>query len=333
LFLELIDALSDAALIVDDAGIVVLSNGLAFDALQLKADGLPIGSVLRSEVVTDGLKQARETNALITVAYESRGAIARQFGVHMAPIGRSGKILVQLRDFTREQAIEKMRSDFVANASHEMRTPLASIIGGIETIRGAAKDDARARDQFLDTMLMQAQRMKRLLDDLLTLSRIEIDEHVAPNDVVNLADVARQSIGLLRPIAKETDCKLEVDELPRLMVRGDPSQLSQVVNNLLENAIKYSGRGKTIVLTGSVRGKMVALSIKDEGPGIAAHHIPRLTERFYRVNVQDSRMRGGTGLGLAICKHIVSRHRGRLIVESEVGKGSVFSIQFPSATQ
>lgn len=331
MFFDFINALPDAALIVDESCIVVMSNALALDALQLKADGLPISSVLRNEAVAHGLKLARETHSHITVEYESRGKITRQFGVHIAPIGESGKLLLQLRDFTREQAIEKMRSDFVANASHEMRTPLASIIGGIETLQGAAKNDEKARDKFLVTMLTQAQRMRRLIDDLLTLSRIELNEHVKPNTKTSLTDVARQTKGNLEVAAKAANVMVQLKASSKIDVAGDPEELLQVAQNLLENAIKYGGGGGRIELDCYALDGHGLLSVRDYGKGISEIHLPRLTERFYRVNTQESRSRGGTGLGLAIVKHIVQRHRGKLVVNSKEGEGSTFTISIPLA--
>ncbi len=329
MFQELVEALSDATLIVDEAGIVVLSNALAFDALHMKTEALPIGLVLRSEAVTNGLKQVRETNCSITVEYESHGKTARQFVVHIAPIGKSGKILVQMRDFTREQAIEKMRSDFVANASHEMRTPLASILGGIETIQGAAKNDAKARDQFLSTMLIQARRMNHLIDDLLTLSRIELNEHVRPDAQISLSDIARQAKSNLSQAIKDAGLVIEIKVNSQTNVVGDADELLQVAQNLLENAIKYGGGGGHIELDCYTHDGYGIFSVRDFGKGIAEIHLPRLTERFYRVSTQESRTRGGTGLGLAIVKHIVQRHRGNLAISSREGEGSTFAISIP----
>jgi two-component system, OmpR family, phosphate regulon sensor histidine kinase PhoR len=236
-----------------------------------------------------------------------------------------------LRDLTREQRLEKMRSDFVANASHEMRTPLATIMGTIETLQGAARNDSKARDMFLDNMLVQARRMKRLIDDLLTLSRIELNEHVRPNAKVDLLEVAKQARGNLNELAKAHKVEVKVMGGTQTLLRGDSDELLQVVQNLLENAIKYGVSGGQVevdVRCDTKNGKAV-LSVRDFGKGIAKVHLPRLTERFYRVSAQESRAQGGTGLGLAIVKHIVSRHRGRLEIQSELGQGSTFSVTIP----
>jgi two-component system, OmpR family, phosphate regulon sensor histidine kinase PhoR len=211
-----------------------------------------------------------------------------------------------------------------------LRTPLTTLSGFIETMQGAAKQDEKARGEFLKVMKAQAERMTSLIDDLLSLSRIELNEHVEPRERIDLGLVVRQAEPMLRPLAAETGCELKFDIAPNVAVAGDANQLGQVAYNLIENAIKYSGRGKHVSVVVSQQKNEAVLAIVDNGPGIAAHHIPRLTERFYRVNVQESRTRGGTGLGLAICKHIINRHRGRLLITSEPGRGSTFAVILPA---
>lgn len=328
---EFTDALPDGALIIDASGSIIAANDFARDALQLEPKGLPIHSVLRNSAVASAITEVRAAKASVAVDIEIYGKLLRQFGVYIAPIGDNGNLLITLRDLTREQRLEKMRSDFVANASHEMRTPLAAIMGTIETLQGAARNDPKARDMFLDTMLVQARRMKRLIDDLLTLSRIELNEHVRPNAKVDLLEVAKQARGNLNELAKAHKVEVEVMGEAQALVRGDGDELLQVIQNLLENAIKYGGSGghvKVEVRCDTKDGKAV-LSVRDFGKGIAKVHLPRLTERFYRVSAQESRAQGGTGLGLAIVKHIVSRHRGRLEIQSELGQGSTFSVTIP----
>jgi two-component system, OmpR family, phosphate regulon sensor histidine kinase PhoR len=229
-----------------------------------------------------------------------------------------------------------MRVDFVANASHELRTPLASLTGFIETLQGPAKNDPNAREQFLGIMLDQARRMKRLIDDLLSLSRIEMRAHVVPDTEVDLTAIVRHVIDALAPVAieNEVDVRLTVPSTP-VILPGDRDELVQVASNLIENAIKYGADGKRVDVTiepdANAQGAPgMILSVRDFGPGIAAEHLPRLTERFYRVDVKESRERKGTGLGLAIVKHIVQRHRGRLSVESVVGQGATFQVRLPS---
>ncbi|MEQ8444176.1 MAG: ATP-binding protein [Alphaproteobacteria bacterium] len=248
------------------------------------------------------------------------------------PKGRDAPVvLVDLQDVTALRRSEKMRVDFVANVSHELRTPLTSLTGFIETLRGPAKDDAEAREKFLDIMQEQSERMYRLISDLLSLSKIELDEHSRPKEPVNLPEILERLVAMLEPRAVASGVRIELmvpEDLPP--VRGDADQLFQVFQNLLENAMKYGEQGGVVKIRCSVRdGRRVVTEIEDFGPGIPAEHIPRLTERFYRVDTARSRQLGGTGLGLAIVKHILNRHRARLTITSELGKGSVFGVALP----
>jgi two-component system phosphate regulon sensor histidine kinase PhoR len=323
-------ALPDAALIVDRGHVIVAANKAACDVLSAQLEGQPVALFLRSPEVLRAMSDSFLSADHRRVELVVRAKVQRTLDVRVSLLGRgetSNLVLAILYDRTREEQIERMRSDFVANASHELRTPLTTLSGFIETMQGAASKDEKARTEFLRLMKTQSERMSRLIDDLLSLSRIELDEHVVPHASVDLNDVVMQTQNLLQPLVQETGCTLEIEIPAKMMVRGDANQLAQVVHNLVENAIKYSGRGALVSINGSVVGSTATLSIKDNGPGIASHHIPRLTERFYRVNVQESRTRGGTGLGLAICKHIINRHRGRLMIESTVGVGSIFRIE------
>jgi len=233
-----------------------------------------------------------------------------------------------------------MRADFVANASHELRTPLAAVSGFIDTLKGHARDDAEARDRFLDIMSVEAGRMRRLIEDLLSLTRIELNEHVRPSGKVSLEAIIREATAALNPLAQIDDISLEVSVAPNLaMVTGERDELIQLFQNLIHNAIKYGRPGGHVWITlasaqaqgGRGTVSMVSATIKDDGEGIASDAIPRLTERFYRVDVKRSREKGGTGLGLAIVKHIVNRHQGRLTIESRAGEGSTFTVSLPSA--
>jgi two-component system, OmpR family, phosphate regulon sensor histidine kinase PhoR len=226
-----------------------------------------------------------------------------------------------------------MRADFVANASHELRTPLASLLGFVETLQGPARNDAAARDQFLSVMRAQAKRMARLIDDLLSLSRIERNAHIRPDATVDLGSVVGHVTEALAPLARERGVELALERPPGPFdVAGDRDELIRVFENLVENAIKYgsSGGRVEVILAASPKGSGrsdVAVTVRDHGPGIAAEHLPRLTERFYRVDVTQSRDKGGTGLGLAIVKHILARHRGRLTIESTPGEGASFTVR------
>jgi two-component system phosphate regulon sensor histidine kinase PhoR len=246
-----------------------------------------------------------------------------------------------LSDRSRERALERMRADFVANASHELRTPLAGLIGFIETLRGPASDDPPAQQRFLGIMAEQAERMNRLIDDLMSLSRIELTEHQPPAERVDLADLVEGVLAGFEPRIASQHVTLTLD-LPQNLptITADADQLAQVASNLVDNALKYGKPGGVLLVTIALTepgGRWPAraglvLSVRDDGRGIAREHLPRLTERFYRVDKARSRTGtapSGTGLGLAIIKHILNRHRGQLGIESEVGKGSVFSVWLP----
>jgi two-component system phosphate regulon sensor histidine kinase PhoR len=249
--------------------------------------------------------------------------------------------VVTLHDLTAIRMTERMRADFVANASHELRSPLASLIGFIETLKGPAKDDIEARNRFLDIMHTEAARMARLIDDLLSLSRVEIEERIPPRDTVDLAKVIRGTMDLLSMRAKESGARIELDcpaDTP--LVLGDADQLAQVFRNLIENAIRYGRAGGRIVVSVRAVERIpdrgvpgVAACVADDGEGIPPDAIPRLTERFYRVDKARAKALGSTGLGLAIVKHIVGRHRGRLAIESQLGRGSRFTVYIPVAAR
>ncbi len=326
-------AIPFATLVLTEGGEVLAANSLAERLFggQLKSRNLNL--VVRSPDVIAAFERVTETLEPATARSISRGLTQQIVDVHLSALGTgeggARLFLAACQDVTREENIERMRSDFVANASHELRTPLTTLSGFIETMQGAAKGDEKARAAFLDVMKTQADRMSRLIDDLLSLSRIELDEHVAPESLSDLTSIAKQVQALLKPMAVAAKSELIVDLPDTLMVTGDTNQLTQVVHNLVENALKYSGDGKRVRISGGIGERDIELSVDDNGPGIAAHHVPRLTERFYRVSAKDSRTKGGTGLGLAICKHILNRHRGKLLIESEPGRGSSFSIQLP----
>lgn len=329
-------ALPDPCLILDTAGIVKVANARAIELLGLDPAGQHLSTAIRSPAVLEALAQSQQSGASSQVDYETRGPTPRQFEAFISPVFFTGSqvaTLILLRDLTREQRIERLRADFVANASHELRTPLASLMGFIETLQGAARNDESARSRFLDLMRAQAERMKRLIDDLLSLSRIEMSEHVPPSAQVDLSQIAQHVADVLGPMARESGAEISTILEPGLAVIGEWDELVQVVQNLVENAIKYASSGGRIELSSMRFGDHAELGVKDYGPGIAEQHLPRLTERFYRVNIQDSRARGGTGLGLAIVKHILNRHRGRLSVQSRVGHGTVFTIRLPIASK
>jgi two-component system phosphate regulon sensor histidine kinase PhoR len=326
----LVAALPDPVLLMDAAGIVVAANDQARTVLETNPSGLHVSATIRAPAVLDALAAVMGGEPARQVDLDLRFRVPRSFVANVAAMDGGRGAVIVLRDLTREQQIERMRADFVANASHELRTPLAALSGFIETILGAARHDEAAQAKFLGLMRSQAERMKRLIDDLLSLSRIEMNEHVRPSSTIDLAQVTRHVRDVLSGMAGDMGCEINLRLDGPLNVQGDRDELVQVIQNLTENALKYAGSGKRIDVTGTRVDGHVELAIRDYGPGIAEEHIPRLTERFYRVNVQESRSRGGTGLGLAIVKHILNRHRGRLTITSELGRGSTFTVRLPA---
>ena len=257
------------------------------------------------------------------------------------PLADGGCALLVLSDRTRDRAVERMRADFVANASHELRTPLASLIGFIDTLRGPAADDPPAQARFLGIMAEQAARMNRLIDDLLSLSRIELTEHQPPEEAIDLSGLLARLVAGFEPRLTPGGATLELGmEAGLPPVQGDADQLVQVAQNLLDNAVKYGGESGTIrvgLAAAPPGGRWPArpgllLSVADQGPGIGREHLPRLTERFYRVDTRRSRAVGGTGLGLAIVKHVVNRHRGQLAIDSEERVGTTVTVWLPLAS-
>ena len=270
-----------------------------------------------------------------------RTYLARLVCLDMAALDGT-RVLMTLHDITSMRRVEQMRADFVANASHELRTPLSTLLGFIETLRGPAHDDAEARDRFLAIMQDQASRMARLVQDLLSLSRIELNEHSLPQTHVELSKLLARAVEALHPIAANRRMILDTQIDPELGdVLGQEDELIQVVQNLLDNALKYGREGTTVTVKAKqalrlpssashlILGETAVISVADQSEGIAREHLPRLTERFYRIDTARSRSLGGTGLGLAIVKHIVNRHRGVLTIESTLGEGSLFSVYLP----
>lgn len=332
-----IRTLPGPALLIGPDDAIAAFNAQALELMAGLAVGMPISSANRNPGLLAAIREARAGGERQRLRYEERVPIERRVEAVVAPVEIGGTdsahLLVALRDLTEEARVEQMRADFVANASHELRTPLASLRGFIETLQGPARNDPEARDRFLGVMASQATRMTRLIDDLMSLSRIEMREHVAPSGTADVTQIVRAVAQMLEPLASEAKVRLEIAPMEAsLLVRGDAQEIEQVVLNLAQNAIKYGRPGGHVLIStrqSADRGGRVLVSIADDGPGIAAEHLPRLTERFYRVDVPESRNRGGTGLGLAIVKHILNRHRGELLIRSEVGKGSTFTAVLP----
>ncbi|MCA3553992.1 ATP-binding protein [Aestuariivirga sp.] len=326
---DLVHAMPDPALVVDAQGVVRLANEQAVELLEADPAGRHLSATLRAPDVLEAVAETTSGAGSASVDYEIRVPVPRAFRAHISCLGAGKGALITLRDLTREQQIERMRADFVANASHELRTPLTALSGFLETIQGPARTDPRAQDKFLGLMKSQSERMRRLIDDLLSLSRIEMNEHVRPSGEVDLNRVAAHVRDVFSGMARELECELKLASDGPAVVTGSRDELVQVLQNLAENALKYGSTGKLVEIIVRSDAGWADVSVRDYGPGIAEQHIPRLTERFYRVNAQDSRSRGGTGLGLAIVKHIVNRHRGRLVIASELGKGSTFTMRLP----
>jgi two-component system, OmpR family, phosphate regulon sensor histidine kinase PhoR len=363
-----VEALIDPLLVVsggepdDIAGRrVVMANRAARDLLRLSREGALLVSVLRDPTVLEAVDEALFGGVARSVAWAAAGTQARHWQAQVRPlpaIDDRRLALVVLRDETDVRRMELMRVDFLANASHELRTPLASLAGFIETLKGHARDDPKARDRFLDIMGAQAERMSRLVADLLSLSRIELNEHIPPSGRLDLTRAVADVVDALSVLTHERGVRVAVSAQDGVRIRGERDEILQVVQNLMDNAVKYSPREGVVTVEvhsgltlekamgtwfeGASRLPLLtpdrdeavryaAVVVRDAGPGLAREHLPRLTERFYRVEGQKSGDRPGTGLGLAIVKHIVNRHRGGLSVESVPGQGAVFTAFFPMA--
>jgi two-component system phosphate regulon sensor histidine kinase PhoR len=342
----------------------VFANAAARELFRIQGDGALLVTAVRNPQVLEAVDEALFGDIERAVEYETGGSQGRSWLAYARPLSQSPEgsrlALLVLRDETDARRSERTRADFLANASHELRTPLASLSGFIETLRGHAKDDAGARDKFLSIMQAQAERMSRLISDLMSLSRIELNEHIAPLGRVDLAMAVVDVIDALAPQAKEKAVGFDPVLPPRgsAVVEGDRDQIIQVVQNLIDNAIKYTPRDgvvrvelypglnadsaatardpaaarMSLLTPDHAAGERYAvLKVTDKGPGLAREHLPRLTERFYRVEGQKSGERSGTGLGLAIVKHIMNRHRGGLTVESIQGEGATFGVYLPMA--
>ncbi|QBY00602.1 two-component sensor histidine kinase [Rhodophyticola sp. CCM32] len=341
---NLLDTVPDPMVMLDKVGTIIACNLPARALLGEWVQGRNYVTALRQPALLSRIEAAYAEG----VDCEARFVQTDQAGetifrvtirpVTRAMIGYDG-VLLHFQDITHLREAEEMRRDFVANVSHELRTPLTAIMGFIETLKGPAREDIAAQDRFLGIMEDEARRMNRMIQDLLSLSRVEGQERMRPQETVNLTDVLSGVIESLRKGAEKTGTVLRIEgaDAP-LLVTGDSDQLTQVFLNLAENAIKYGGEGRPVLLrasegegTGNLKGPIARVDVIDKGEGIDPLHLPRLTERFYRIDTHRSRAMGGTGLGLAIVKHIVNRHRGRLRISSEPGQGSCFSVILPKA--
>ncbi|MEM8772042.1 MAG: ATP-binding protein [Pseudomonadota bacterium] len=366
-------ALPEPLFILDADGIVEHANPAAEELTGVtKIAGRHFATVLRAPDVFEAAETVTATREPQTVDFLTTGSVERSCRAFVAPLYSdevesppgSARSLVFIRDLTTERRLEQMRADFIASASHELRTPLASLLGFIETLRGHARTDVEAQEKFLSIMQAQAERMQRLVSDLMSLSRIELNEHVPPKTTISLSNIATDVIDSFEPLFQQDGAIVDliIDDDAQADIIGDRDEIFQAIQNLLDNAVKYGGdpamikarvgRGSAPALlsegkpghrAGDSAAQIAArlgvpvdglifIQVRDFGPGIERSALPRLTERFYRVNVERSRKSGGTGLGLAIVKHIVNRHKGGFQIESRLAGGTAFNCYFPAVS-
>jgi two-component system phosphate regulon sensor histidine kinase PhoR len=346
---EFLEQVPDPVIVLDAGREIVAVNRSAQQSFGIELPGRDLALSLRHPDVLAAVETVMAGLPSITQEITLPAPVPRTFTLSAgllhgarSPAPKDAKaphVMLVLRDETRARRAEQTRADFVANASHELRSPLSALIGFIETLRGAASEDAVTRDRFLGVMQTEAHRMARLVEDLMSLTRVEINEHVPPRRRVDVVDVLTAVTEALVVRAEQRQMTLVLDspaDLPQVI--GETDQLTQVFHNLVDNAVKYARAGTEIRISASAVERLpgtqtagVKVSVADKGDGIPAIHLPRLTERFYRADEGRSRRLGGTGLGLAIVKHIVNRHRGRLNIDSVVGEGSTFTVFLPAA--
>jgi two-component system phosphate regulon sensor histidine kinase PhoR len=331
---RILAALPEAVLAVGSNDRIIEVNAAAQSLFPALRVGAPLARILRSPDILDAIDQVRFTGDAGRAIWLERVPVERVFDVHIAPLVLDFEpvVILYFRETSESRRLERMRVDFVANASHELRTPLSSLLGFIETLQGPARNDPDARTRFLEIMREQARRMARLVDDLLSLSRIEQHLHLQPQEPVDVTLVLRHIVDTLGPLADESRVELDLDLDAPVVVSGDRDELLRVAENLIENAIKYGASDsldKRVKISAISRDGDGIITVQDFGPGIAQEHLPRLTERFYRIDAGQSRAKGGTGLGLAIVKHIVARHRGRMTIDSRKGFGATFRVMLP----
>jgi two-component system phosphate regulon sensor histidine kinase PhoR len=317
-------SLPDPCLILDRRAMVLYRNALAATEFPNATVGNLLTLAMRNPALHNALDTARRTDQSQTIELHQTVPNETWHLVHIAPLpGSDGMMALTLQNLSEQKRIESLRSDFIANASHELRTPLTSLIGFVDTLLGPAARDEEARERFLNIMRQQAARMSKLIDDLLSLSRIEMRQHVRPTASVELKNLLEEIRDGLETQAREAGVEIEIEAPAEMIVAGDREELYEVFENLIDNAVKYGGDGARVeVALGPGRnGYAASVTVTDHGPGVAPEHVPRLTERFYRVDAESSRKKKGTGLGLAIVKHIVNRHRGLMTIRSQPGEG------------
>ncbi len=335
-----VDALGDPGVLLDRRGTVTYRNEAAASLYPALQEGRIMTLVLRSPDLLAAIETTMRTGQTSRFELHETFPAETWDKVVVAPLRFPGtdwisdeerQVLVTFQSLTELKRVDAMRSDFIANASHELRTPLASLIGFIDTLLGPAARDAAAREKFLGIMRVQADRMSRLIDDMLSLSRIEMHQHVRPVGSVDLSALLREVREGLTTQAQQAEIKVVLD-LPAdpVVVTGDRGQLYEVFENLIDNAIKYGATGETVDVTLAPvarQGLRYQVTVVDHGPGVDPEHVPRMTERFYRIDAETSRKKKGTGLGLAIVKHIIQRHRGQIVIRSRAQQGEGLRVE------
>lgn len=343
------DAIVDPILTLDPDGRILHANRSGRTLFGAAVVGRAFTAVLRNPSLLQAIEAAQAGSDGARVELQLADPVERDFVVSVKPLNAvspdGSRLILAFHDVTAQHVAEQQRTDFVANVSHELRTPLATLIGFIETLQGPAKEDPQAQERFLGIMQDQAQRMSRLVNDLLSLSRIQLNEHVPPTGSVDVGELLERVVHALEVNAAKRDVTLDLKRAKKLpLVIGDADELQQLFQNLIDNAIKYGAAKQPVTIVAEAATTLpaslprtakgaISVSVTDRGEGIPRQHLPRLTERFYRVDPARSRAVGGTGLGLAIVKHIVNRHRGALLIDSELKKGSTFTIYLPIASR
>jgi two-component system phosphate regulon sensor histidine kinase PhoR len=338
---DVVAAMPDPAMILHRTKGITTYNDAARSVFERLSQGQALEYLNRDPEFIAAVTGVFETGEKQTARLISPSRRGQRLLATVTPLGGGddqsvSAVLITVHDESEQHRLLAMRTDFIANASHELRTPLASVRGFIETLQGPARNDEAARQRFLAIMAEQAERMTRLIDDLLLLSRVEEKANLKPTGEVDLDALIKDVVRAIAPAAAERNISISVAApTPQLLAKGDRDELFQVFHNLIENAVKY-GRDDgsvKIEMTGVSAGRRIAVTVSDDGPGIAPEHLPRLTERFYRVSAEHSRRIGGTGLGLAIAKHILNRHDGEMSVDSVIGSGTTFRVTLPAANK
>lgn len=342
---RILDGFPDPTLLIDPSHEITAANAAARDLFGDKVVGRHLALSLRHPGALEAARRALAGDDPELTEISLPPPVGRDFALRAMTFSSdageaengAGTLLV-FHDITALKKAEQLRADFVANVSHELRSPISSLVGFIETLKGAARDDTEARERFLGIMEDEAHRMARLIDDLLSLSRVEAEEHVRPSGSADIAEVVGSVVDLLAPRAEERGIEIVLNmDVGDAHVVGDGDELREVFHNVIENAIKYGAADNAVTITAApvaripdLGGPGIKIAVSNRGEPIPAEHLPRLTERFYRVDKGRSRQLGGTGLGLAIVKHIVNRHRGRLSIESDETKGTTLTVYLPT---